>query len=306
MPVALGTSKVTGRTSNAALEGAEMRAKVLVFVLLVTLATEIGHCVGSVAQDAVGEDIVSRLISDLADDDVRRNAARAMDELQHMGLVAVTYLEKALNSRDRQQRQLAACTLRRMTGYDPSLEMLRVTVEGLQDDMLPEERRGGVRYRYTYAFNATEGTRYLLRHIEKAEQLLEEGLKSKDSQQGFLCAYVLGMAGRRRSIERVAPILISHLADNDIGGDACMSAAALYRLGEQVIPYVREASCKGDQQQQEVIGLILKDLRSPPRDRAELRGRRRFQSISNAVYDPAVEYEVIHLHSGSWREGRNH
>lgn len=235
---------------------------------------------------------IAGLIADLADDDVRWNAQTAMWRLREIGGAAEAQLETALHSSDWQQRQLAAHCLRGLSGYEPSDRMLEVTVEGLRDDDLPVETRKGRQTAYTCVYNAAWGTRYLLRHAGRAEVFLLEGLHSNDAQQRYRCACVLGHAGLRSGIPAGAPILLDHLRDNDIPGDAMLSAAALYRFGPDVMPHLLAALPRADAQQAQLINLIVLDLTDPPQDRQELKARKSMQDVTNVYHDPALQSKL--------------
>lgn len=226
-------------------------------------------------------------ITDLASDDVRWNATRAFLRLRDRAPVQL--LEEALHSPDYQQRQMAASLLRRIDGYQPSDRLLEVTVEGLQDDLHP---RDPVRGTWTPPVNASGAVTFLIKHAEEAKKYLIAGLDSKDHQQRFLCAYILGMNGIKDELPAVASILIPHLRDNDIFQDACMACSALYSLGEDVRPYLLETIPNADGQQEKTIHLILADLDGPPSSSEARAKRRRMQVISSAFYDPALQYEV--------------
>ena len=250
-------------------------------------------------------------IADLASDEVRWNATRAFDRLRSRPPVRL--LEKALDSPDYQQRQIAAGLLRRIeeydnpddrllwypVEYDPPDRLLEVTVEGLQDDLYPRDPVLGT---WTSPVNASGGVPFLVKHAEAAERYLIAGLDSRDHQQRFLCAYILGINGIKDQLPAVASILIPHLRDNDIRQDACMACSALYHLGEEVRPYLLDAIPDADTQQEETIHLILADLEHPPSTSEELAKRRRIQSISRSVYDPALQYEVLEFDFPSGKE----
>jgi hypothetical protein len=240
----------------------------------------------------VDQATIARLIADLADDDVRWNAHRAMWRLRKIGSAAEEQLEAALFSHDWQQRQIAAHCLRGLEGYEPSDRMLEVTVEGLRDDDLPSEGRRDHRGAYTYVFNAKSGTEYLLGHAEAAGPFLLDGLRSDDAQQRFLSAFILGHAGLTSGLPEGAPILLEHLRDNDIGGDAIMSAAALYRFGPDVMPHLLAALPDADAQQAQLVNLILLDLTDPPENEQELRARKSMQNVTSVCYDPVLEFDL--------------
>ena len=235
---------------------------------------------------------IDRYIADLADDDVRWNAHRAMSRLRRIGLTAEAQLEAALHSHDWQQRQLAAHCLRGLEGYEPSDRLLEVTVEGLRDDDLPVETRRGRQTAYTCVYNAARGAPYLLRHATQAEVYLLEGLGSDDEQQRFLCACILGHAGLQSGIPDGVPVLLEHLRDNDIPGDAMLSTAALYRFGLEVMPHLLAALPEADDQQARLIDLIVLDLTDPPENEEELRARKSMQDVTDIYYDPALQSKL--------------
>ena len=69
-----------------------------------------------------------------------------------------------------------------------------------------------------------------------------------------------------------------------------MASAALYRLKPEIVPYLRKAYPKGDQQQKEAIDLIMKDIYDPPSNVSELEGRGKLHSLTRWVHDPAIDY----------------
>lgn len=246
-------------------------------------------------------DEIASLIAELADDDQPWNAIHATWALHEQGGAAAAALQDALDSNDRQQRQLAAHLLRRIESYQPTDRLLEVTVEGLADDSLPREQRAGRRHACVFVFNAKEGTLYLLEHARRAERYLVEGLQSGDAQQRFLCAFILGRSGRTGAIDDAAPLLIEHLRDNDIRNDAMMSAAALYGFGVDVLPYLAAAVKNADQQQFELIRLITLDITDPPTTPAALRQRKRLHHVTQVYHDPIIEFDVHRHGLPYWR-----
>ncbi len=221
---------------------------------------------------------------------------RAMRSLGELDTPPLEELNAALDSDDWQQRQLAACVLWRFI-HPPYWEqrepqgevtqrLIEVSVEGFRSDRLPYDRHSDT---YTYAFNAAEGFHSLRRHANQAEAQLAAGLKSDDYQQRFLCALTLGFGGVSSQAKSAARVLLPHLRDNDIPEDAKWCAAALYRLGQAVEPFLRAALEKSDAQQRKLIELVLLDLEQPPQTADEFETRRALNDISSAVFDPAVQ-----------------
>jgi hypothetical protein len=251
------------------------------------------------------------LINDLRADDIRWNAIEAMNALGRLREPPLAELERALDSEDWQQRQLAAALRWRYIEpwdwlwQDDSLpawrlestgtvthRLLEVTVEGLRSDALPYDRE---QQKYTPVSNAADGYRVLVKNAEAARDLLEAGLKSDDYQQKLLCALALGTGGVSASVEKAAPILIPHLRDNDIPEDAKFAIYALYRFGESGIPLLEAALPDADVQQAQAIRLLLLNLRQPPRNQAELEQRRHMHSITSVVFDPTIEMRQDHF-----------
>jgi len=196
------------------------------------------------------------LVADLAHDNIALNAAHAMRELRRMGADAIPYLDAALVSTDRQQRQLGARVLR---GLDrpPSEDLLRVTVEGLRHDRIlydPEMRA------YTSYKNAQDGLWYLDEHIADAQPHLERVIGSVDPQQRFYVAYLLATHRKLDQQSRICAVLIEHLRDNETDGDAVMATRALYKMGPTVLPYLVDARVHADRQARELIDLVRLDL----------------------------------------------
>jgi len=200
------------------------------------VCTELGERIRGTALDQwQTEQSVEVLIRDLRDDDVKENGTKARELLAMLGDDAITGLEKALESDDYQQRQYAAEVLRQHFGYRPNQRMLEVCVEGLghQDRV---------------AYNAGAGADYLVSHIADAEPLVVRGLGSSDPLRRFLCAAVLACGRRSDHADRVAPMLIAHLADNDIANDAAYARSALEALGAPARPYLERAVNAADRQ----------------------------------------------------------
>lgn len=223
------------------------------------------------------------LIRDLAHDHVRGNAGAAMRRLRRAE--AAPLLREALGSNDLQQRQLAAFTLIRIEAA-PSRRLATVLVESLRPEV---ERELGAALGYS---SAVAATRYLYHHPKGARPALRRALWSADPQPRFLAAFLLGCDGSTDDIARITRELVGHLAHNRTGGDAMMAAHALYRLGHRVTPVLLGWRPHVDRQARQLIDLILLDLESPPRTRAELEARKRMHSVSGIYFDPVVQYDV--------------
>ncbi|MFG0316956.1 MAG: hypothetical protein ACF8XB_06775 [Planctomycetota bacterium JB042] len=232
---------------------------------------------------------IDEWIANLADDGIRWNALDALGRLAVAGPLAREPLERALDSRDPQQRQLAASLLRDLPG-PPSDRLLEVTVEGLADDALPNGRHDG-RSHWTGVRNAQEGVLFLRRHPDRARPLLLRAVHAADEQQAFCSALLLAYAGEHRQA-KVYEILISRLADNDVTGDALAASNALYRLGRPALDPVVTALSGARGQQRDFLEQIVQDLTDPPRSREELRRRSRLRGASELYHDPVIEYRL--------------
>lgn len=243
--------------------------------------------------DRMSKKSLAELIDDLHDDDVRFNAIHAWRELLlRRGPEKIAPLEKALDSEDWQQRQIAADILRnadihgRVDDYQPPDRLIEATVEALRHDLLPGWFSGEGQ---VLLYNATEAMRYLLFHPQLGTGLLEKALNSEDRQQRFLAAFVLGATGRSAQIERITEILIPHLKHDSLRLNACMATHALYGLGESVIPYLSDYRDSPDEQQRAAVRLIFMDLKSPPQTKEELLSRRKHHNLSTVKPDPAFQ-----------------
>jgi hypothetical protein len=226
---------------------------------------------------------IDRLVADLLDDHVPGNATAARAQLTRAGAQVAPALERALASTDRQQRVLAALILWELP-REPSLPLLEFTVG--------ETRRG--------SDLTGAAVRWLLEHEPSARRLLTAGVGSEDAQQRFLCAFLLGRAGRRDALGRTCWTLIEHLGDNEIRGDALMAAHALWRLGEPVLPFVRAARPGADRQAGGLLDLVELDIHAPPGTRQELARRRARHDVTGVYDDPVVQLDLRRSVVATW------
>lgn len=256
---------------------------------LLSAAQDDGRMPPPVSRGRVAATGFERWIADLAHDDVRGNAQAALAELRRAGERARAALEDALRSPDHQQRQLAASLLRALGG-EPSRELLLVSLEGLRHDRIPADP--GVGLAFLHLPNARESASFLVGHARRVEDELLRGLQSVDGQERLLCAYVLAASRTQRGIERTTHVLIEHLADNDVPGDAVLASAALYRLGAAGLPFVRHAQAGADEQALALLRLVELDVLAPPRDAGELRARKELHAATRSIPDPALQCDV--------------
>lgn len=235
-------------------------------------------------------------------DDTSWNALHAMELLRLLGDDAVPALETALDSRDYQKRQLAAdllCTrvargedrwhwLGPLDPYDPPDRLFEVIVEGLGDDALPYDRIGA-QPRTTWVSNAFDGVVFLVEHAERARPFLAPALASTDTQAQFLGAVAAAFCGEVSLVDQAAPILIRHLKDNVVGGDAAAATRALFLFGSGVLPHVRPLVAAPGKQEASLAKLIILDLEQPGRPLPE---RKALNTVTTVVADPATDLSI--------------
>lgn len=233
---------------------------------------------------AVGYELPG-LVDDLRDDDVRHNATDAVRLLldlmyQEPDLVRTALLPH-VGSWDAQLRDLSSSLVMELdllTDFDfaggeatpPAL--LRRAVDHLVRPPRFESRFFGLASRRSRVLFAAH-------HAERIEAELLELIRAAEDQprrregQGFLPAFVLAVGGRRSLAPELAPILVHHLADNQLVEDALMSMEALVALGHGVIPSLLEARASSDPQQAACAELVLLELELPA-DSPELQQQR--------------------------------
>jgi hypothetical protein len=253
-----------------------------------------------------GEDelkMIALLVRDLRNDDRVNNAAPAMQLLTTCGDLAAGELELALDAPDHQQRQLAAHLLRLLPTYLPTSRMLEVTWEGLAKDGLPSQRATATqRSAFTHVCNAKDGTAYLACHAAKARDLLRQGMMSSDPQQRMLTAAAVGLGGLHELIPQAVPILLQHLQDNDITGDAKLAAYALRGFGPDVRPTLELNQDGGDGQSRKAIERVLQQLEYDERD-ARRRERQPLTPFERAMEQAARnDWQSIYLPYLEWSD----
>lgn len=197
------------------------------------------------------------LASHLPNDGVRGNADRAQGLLWTLWPSSQPALESAVASRDVQARIIAAGILQGRSA-PPSDALLRASVENLR--LRPEDLdwfigRGRV----------SRAAEYLMAHANLAAPLVAEALLSDDPQQRLVAAGIAGFAGLERLLPLAAPILIEHLGDNDVEGDAKIAAPALFRFGPAAIPFLEPYCGDEDQQRRGLARAIVESIRHPQR-----------------------------------------
>jgi len=199
--------------------------------------------------------ICDRAAGELCDDEVKWNADRALDTLSALWPDSQPALERILSDGDAQARILAASMLR-WKCPEPSQTLLDACIEDLRDD------RGEVAF-YIGLHNASSASRYLITWAYEAKPQLKRGMQSSDAQQRLLSAAIVGHANMVSLAHEAAPILIEHLRDNKVRGDAKVAAPALYQLGPAVIPWLRDHTESDDEQLRSCALAIIERLERP-------------------------------------------
>jgi len=209
-------------------------------------------------EDAEERKMIALLVRDLRMSMLTNSADPAMMLLATCGEQAIADLERTLDAPDHQQRQLAAHLLRLIPTYRPTQRMLEVTLEGLAKDDIPVPRRRTKQpYMLLEVCNAKDGTAYLACHASEAIELLTQGMMSSDEQQRMFAATASGLGGASSLIPAAAPILLEHLRDNDITGDAKIAKFALRGFGPDVRPTLELGLIEADVQARKAIEQVL-------------------------------------------------
>lgn len=227
---------------------------------------------------------IEQAIRDLHDDDIRRNAGRALHKLLEEP-AAQPQLRQALGSRDLQQRHMAALILR-LQDAAPDAALIEVSLEALDPEVLRTIGRvvpGSVR---------RSVLPYLYRHPESCVLQCRAMLWNDRPRERLLGAFLLACARDTQHLETVVQILTSHLQDNQIGGDALLATHGLYRLGEAGRAMIQGLRRHADPQAHGLLTLVLEDLDHPPTTREEYVRRSSFHDATCIYHDPAVEYVV--------------
>lgn len=204
--------------------------------------------------------LLPALVRDLRHDDVRGNAKLARELLDRYGVAAFPALREALRSDDHQQRHLALQALWAMDA-EPTSQTLCVTVEALRDDL----------WMGRYAVdNAGSAVRYLLRNPGTSDEFLRQAMRGDDPQQRLLAAAVAGFTQRLDLSDEAVPILVSHLRENLITGDALYALVALHRFGASIRSLLETAlESEQDGQGRRSLAFVMFHL-LPEEERANL------------------------------------
>ena len=232
--------------------------------------------------------LAARLANDLHHDGERWNAYRAARLLEQLWPQSNMALERMLGSGDAQARLIAADILRRKS-ITPSQALLRACINDLRNDS------SEVTW-YLSQGNARSAAAYLVRWAQDAEPLLADAIRSDDRQQRLLAAAVAGHACRLSLIDQAAPVLIEHLRDNSMSGDAKVAAPALYRFGRAVLPHVQPYEDTHDPQLRAIVRSIIERLTHPERSLQHM--NHPMPRITEAVADPLTQLSISESATG--------
>ncbi len=228
---------------------------------------------------AVTRQQIDAWIQDLRDDDVRWNAATALEKLIEAGDVAVPALERALWSDDVQQQFYAARALHALNA-PISDRYLTVLVDAASKEHYSDTK-------HAYAALLCGGPRA----IPFVRPLLDAG----DYATRFRAAHVLARLGDSLHAESISHQMVRHLGHNRVPDDAVFAANALYHIGAPAVPILQSARGYLDDQGRALVDLILLDLRDPPRTKQDFMRRevmQRQHQISRTYADPVVQLDL--------------
>ena len=194
--------------------------------------------------------LIAASIEDLRDDEISWNSQAAWDYLASHRQAAIPGLKVAIDSDDAQQRRNAMEILRSF-GDDPAIgpDVRRKLLVASIGDLASNASSG----------DAWVAFRYLRANAGRARDLLADAMVKGDGRTRLLAAATAGCAGAEDLVDHAAPILIRHLADNAIRGDAVVAARALWGFGAAALPHLESALARavGDEQLQQSLRYLI-------------------------------------------------
>ena len=202
---------------------------------------------------------IRRHIAALRDDNIPGNAMRARKALAQFGCTASPELQIALGSDDFQTRQVAADILRSSCdGCSASDKLIEVTLELFA--------AGEMDYDYRWLLSESLAFRYM-RDAKGEYPIFRDrlivNLASSNPKERLISALLLAEHRETLLAGDLAGVLLPHLRDNSIQGDASTAAHALFKLGPAIRPYAEAAKESYDAQQADMVRLILHQLDNP-------------------------------------------
>lgn len=219
------------------------------------------------------EELIRIAVDDLRDDGIVSNADAAEWRLAAHLARATPYLVVALDGSDAQQRAAATRLLMRGHAEGPLRE--RLLDEAMHSIGLD---RGDVPTDLAVDF--------LLRHAAAAGPRLRKALQGEDPRARFVAAVVAGIAGDDGLMPDAVPVLVDHLGDNVVQGDAFIAMRALAGFGEAVLPLLatHRGTARDEQTRQCIEHIILR--RTTDRSRMRIEMTYPLSRVSTSGADP--------------------
>jgi LysM domain len=200
---------------------------------------------------------IRKLVRDLRDDDVPHNALRAYYELMERRCQAASFLEEALYDGDFQCRHAAAQLLRASMdcpNFKVSDRLIEVTFEALDQEHDQSDLAECIWLGDGYRLLQETGV------YARVRNRILNNLNGTNGRARLYSSLLAAQHGESTYMHQLARILIPHLADNDLHGDAAVSAHALFQLGPAALPYLQSHRNSPDRQQAEMTELICTAL----------------------------------------------
>ncbi|MFK5956099.1 MAG: hypothetical protein QM477_06610 [Planctomycetota bacterium] len=194
----------------------------------------------------------ARWLLDLENDARTGNAVKAFAAIRGSAgesTVSLEFLERGLNSEDRQLRVLAA-SLFMESARVPSEILFCVAVECLEQDSFGSPSTINVG-------NANLAQSFFLRHPLQALEYLLPALDSLSLTLRLRAAAILAQIHCSET-ERYVPLLLEHLKDNSFPEDAALASQSLALLGERALPWLEGLAGLADDEQQVFYSGIIR------------------------------------------------
>lgn len=218
------------------------------------------------------EALIRIAVDDLRSDDLVENALFAERRLAEHLSRAEPYLLAAFGSRDDQQREAAARLLFRC-------DLRGEPLERVLDEAIRSLGSGISRRRLSLA------AEFLIRHAEEAESRLARAMVEGDARTKLIAAASAGVSRRTELLPLAMPILIEHLGQNDVTGDAIVAFRAIAGFGPAAIPFLEPSRASADQQRRHCVEHLIRSW-TTSQSRFQLEVRFPLSKLSNNDHDP--------------------
>ena len=210
---------------------------------------------------------------------MRWNADAAQDTLVALWPHSEPILERELTVGDQQSRRIAFYILSNKQ-VDPLPAMFEVAASLLD----------------RYGWTGDRAAMYLYDWHDDARAYLMPCLDSPDRKTRLRAATVLGYAGDRDAAADIARVLIPHLTNNRISGDARAAVPALYRCGPAILPHLKSQLDQHDEQARAIMLHIIERLEHPGRTLKECEAP--LPEVTGLVHDPLTELGIWYALDG--------